>query len=827
MNRCLTLSLLLLAALFNVKGQPLSGVYTIGGVGADYQTISAAATHLGASGINGPVVFNIAPGTYIENVVIGPVQGTSAANTITFQSTTTDSTDVIITHPSGTTSLDNYVVRFNGASYTSLRYVTLMRNDTNAYSQVVDIMNGSHHINLYHNRIIGTQANSSATFKSLLYAPNQSSMSNIVLDGNRFENGSYGAYLIGIGALICCIDQGNMVINNHFVNQYHAAIMLSYQWGPLIENNIIESSSPANGFGLYTFYADNGLRITKNRVSLVNGKGIYVHNTNLAGLPVNLIANNFVAVGGTSAADGIMLDNSRWCNVLFNSVHIYNSSTGSSAFKVNGILAEYNELYNNVLANSGGGFSAYVAGNTVNPLISGNYNNFFVTGSFTGFWQSAGNQATLVDYRTSSGMEQQSVAINPMFVSNTDLHSRSPHMNNLGSVSYPTSTPAITHDIDGDLRCNVTPDIGADEYSAGDLEILAVDTLYSLCEGGEPAIKVTVVNTLPYDFNDTLNIYYQFGSLPVDTYWCHLSIPPDDTIVVYLSGNSKIPVAGSYTLKIFHDYYWDIDRSNDTISVNVTVSAPLIVDLGGDFILCTNESRILAAPGNFTSYRWHDNSTDSTWLANGVQMIPGIHTVWLIAKDFHQCTGTDSIMVTVHPHPEPVITIDPSFTGVIAGDTVTVICSKLFTIIRCGQFNSYLWSNSTSDSVIQIMPDTYSIGMYQIDVTVTNDYNCQGIDSIRFYVDECESVEELIQEVCYRIYPNPSATGIFNIEFYEGTPVKFLRIFNTTGRTVGEIVLVSDIERSITIDISGFPKGIYLLQMLSGERYITEKLILR
>lgn len=825
MNRCLTLSLLLLMSFFNVKGQPLSGVYTIGGASADYQTISAAATHLNSAGINGPVVFNIAPGTYTENFVIGPVQGASATNTITLQSTTTDSTDVIITHPSCTTSLDNYVVRFNGASYTTLRYLTLMRTDTNTYSQVVDIMNGSHHINFYHNRIIGTPASSSATFKSLLYALNNSSMSNIVLEGNRFENGSYGVYLIGIGALICCIDQGNMVINNHFANQYHAAVMLSYQWGPIIENNIIESSSPANGFGIYTFYADNGLRITKNRISLVNGKGIYVHNTNLAGVPVNLVANNFVAIGGTSVADGILIENTRWCNIFFNSVNIYNSNISSNAFRINGILSEFNELYNNVLASPGGGFAIYVSNNTVNPLGSSNYNNLYTTGTNTGFWQSAGNQVTLNDYRQISTMELQSVAIDPMFVSNTDLHSRSPHMNNRGTVSYSASTPPVTDDIDGDIRCAVTPDMGADEYSAGDLEILAVDTVYSLCEGGEPAIKVTVVNTLPYDFSDTLNIFYQFGNQPVDTFWHHLNMLPDDTIVVYVSGNSKIPVAGSYSLKVFHDYYWDLDRSNDTMIVSVTVSPPVTVDLGGDFSLCTNENRIVLPGGNYAAYLWHDSSADSTWMADGANLAPGTYTVWLRATDIRNCTGADTIEIIVNEHPQPVITIDPSFIRVIGNDTITIMCSKLLTTFRCGTFNSYHWSNGMSDSLFHVMPDTYSTGPDQIAVSVTNDYNCQGIDSLQFYVDVCESVEERITEISYRIYPNPSSSGIFHVEFSAGAPVKLLRIFNTTGNTVGEIAVDTDIEKHITIDICSFPKGIYFLYMMSDESFMTEKLI--
>ena len=63
------------------------------------------------AGICGPVVFEVAPGIYNEQVVIPSIAGVDENNTITFRSANNDSTSVIIT--ASPTASANYVVKFN------------------------------------------------------------------------------------------------------------------------------------------------------------------------------------------------------------------------------------------------------------------------------------------------------------------------------------------------------------------------------------------------------------------------------------------------------------------------------------------------------------------------------------------------------------------------------------------------------------------------------------------------------------------------------------------------------------------------------------------
>src|ERR1700729_2622347 len=89
-SACIMLFLHLCAA-----GQPLSGTYTIGNVSSDFLTIHDAISHMEQSGISGPVIFNLLPGTYRETNEIMQIPG-SVSFVITFESSTGKSNDVVI-----------------------------------------------------------------------------------------------------------------------------------------------------------------------------------------------------------------------------------------------------------------------------------------------------------------------------------------------------------------------------------------------------------------------------------------------------------------------------------------------------------------------------------------------------------------------------------------------------------------------------------------------------------------------------------------------------------------------------------------------------------
>src|SRR5207237_479387 len=71
-------------------------------------------------------------------------------------------------------------------------------------------------------------------------------------------------------------------------------------------------------------------------------------------------------------------------------------------------------------------------------------------------------RATLANWQAATGQDANSLAVNPSFISTTDLHITGPAspVNNAG-----TPVTGFTTDFDGDTRDATTPDIGADEVT--------------------------------------------------------------------------------------------------------------------------------------------------------------------------------------------------------------------------------------------------------------------------------------------------------------------------------------------------------------------------
>ncbi|MEJ2005229.1 MAG: hypothetical protein P8X57_09760 [Cyclobacteriaceae bacterium] len=98
----------------------LSGTYTIGG-GGDYASINAAVAALDASGVSGPVTFNISSGTYTEQVTIPAISGASSTNTITFTSASGNPADVNWEF----NGINDAVIWLDGASHLRFRDMTI------------------------------------------------------------------------------------------------------------------------------------------------------------------------------------------------------------------------------------------------------------------------------------------------------------------------------------------------------------------------------------------------------------------------------------------------------------------------------------------------------------------------------------------------------------------------------------------------------------------------------------------------------------------------------------------------------------------------------
>ena len=130
----------------------LGGVYTIDSSSSassgNYKNFSSALDDLlngkrtDGGSTNGPglkssVVFKVADGIYYEQLLINPIKGSSSAHTITFTSASADSSKVILIDTNTTTSVNNFTIYLDGASFISFKNMTIARDGTGNNTNVI------------------------------------------------------------------------------------------------------------------------------------------------------------------------------------------------------------------------------------------------------------------------------------------------------------------------------------------------------------------------------------------------------------------------------------------------------------------------------------------------------------------------------------------------------------------------------------------------------------------------------------------------------------------------------------------------------------------
>lgn len=210
----------------------LSGIFTIGGTGADYPTLTAAASALSLAGVCGPVTLNIdsASGPYNGQVVFSNVLGSSATNTITINGNGA----VIRATP---TTTDVGVIRLSNASYFTLNRLNVESQATSTGTGI--LLTGGSNFNTIQNCVIDISANVSlvtasagialsGTISSAAGVGNSGSFDTIrnnVIRGAAGGGPYYGITLFGSSATAGCL--GNVVENNEIVDFGFYGVTLS------------------------------------------------------------------------------------------------------------------------------------------------------------------------------------------------------------------------------------------------------------------------------------------------------------------------------------------------------------------------------------------------------------------------------------------------------------------------------------------------------------------------------------------------------------------------------------------------------------------------
>ena len=460
----------------------LDGVFTIGGTNPDYTTFAAAVSDLNTYGVCGPVVFNVRPGTYNEQISLGNIVGTSAINTVTFQSETNNTPDVNLTFQSSSWN-SNYVLELNGAKFVTFKDMT-MTATSSSYGRVVYLTGSSTDDTFDNCELVSPNSNSTSTYMTVVYSDYGSLNHRVTFKDCGIREGSYGMYMYGAGT--GSKEEDVTIQNCEFTGQYYNAFYGYYMDRLKFHDNYLEKSSPVYTYSYYLMYLYYNEDFSVERNVYFSDDDAYYRYlvyTYQAQGSENRFVNNFIMLTHNQPSTyGIGLYAYYGNNLLVAHNTFYMNSTNINTRSIMQYYGSNQQYYNNIFYSAGPSMTNWIY--TPTAVVASDYNLYYGTANILGVWGTSAAQAynNLAGLQAASGMEGNSVSKTVSFAAPLlgDLHLVYPSEDD--TDLFGTLLNNVTDDIDHEAR--IQPYMGADEACY----IEAGSVTYDFVDGsGQPA----------------------------------------------------------------------------------------------------------------------------------------------------------------------------------------------------------------------------------------------------------------------------------------------------------------------------------------------------
>jgi len=338
----------------------LSGEFTIGkSDNADFSSIQQASDALICGGISSPVTFRLENGIYNEKVIFSHITGTSALNTIVFESKSGEKSDVIVSNQSS-----DATIVLNGTSYVSFENITIDHKKA-AYGNCVRAEGKASHLTFNNVILDGVEAAVQGSNSAVLYMNANAAKSDITIKDCEINNGSIG--LCKSGMSTDARDSKTVITGNLFFNQNESGIVMTNEDAPELVNNVVSSTSSFKGFKAIALdNASNQIIITKNVINAPNGAvGLSLTNCEAKDSNLGQITNNSIVAG----AAGISLNGSTDNQILnFNRVKL-SMNGGNKSYYANSSSGNNINMMNNIFFDmTTGGYT--ILGNSYKDLFN-------------------------------------------------------------------------------------------------------------------------------------------------------------------------------------------------------------------------------------------------------------------------------------------------------------------------------------------------------------------------------------------------------------------------------------------------------------------------
>lgn len=300
----------------------------------------------------------------------------------------------------------------------------------------------------------------------------------------------------------------------------------------------------------------------------------------------------------------------------------------------------------------------------------------------------------------------------------------------------------------------------------------------------------------------TFQYYWDFGDGNVSS-----SMDPNHT---YSTG-------GTYLVCLTAIYNDSINFCSDTACYNVTV-----VDSSGgsscnaDFSFSTSGSNAYftnSSAGSFLFYSWDfgDGSTSNDENPSNSYTVSGDYLVCLTIWDsISSCTSTHCDTVSIAADSTGGTSCNAQFTV----NSGTGFAS--FTNTSAGSSLFYSWDFGDGSTSYDENPTNYysSTGEYFVCLTIWDSItSCTSTYCDSIYISADSTTAGIFESeiLDFMVYPNPSKS-VVNVSF-NGNISGSIRVTDLMGR---EMKLLPILTSSSKIDVSAFPKGVYLIQVIDN-----------
>ncbi len=636
-------------------------------------------------GISGPVVFDVAPGSgpYTEKITFNNVPGISATNTIRINGNGN-------TVQYMNSANDRQLLTLSNMSYLSIDSLTFKTlsptygwgalltgncasdSITRCFFDLASMQGGFFDDNA-HGIVFSGALN--ATASTGVSAKNCYLGYNHIKGTNQAGGTFYGIFLAGSPQ-----DSNNVVAYNEVENFSYCGIFGYPTYNLKILYNDIHRKnkvSPSMFYGISTPQLGSSgflrikVEISGNRVH--DAASVSDPNATFYGISFGtrysqdntdiydtvLVTNNVIYNVGQSGGPvyGLDFGNSSRANtyVYHNTVNVNLTSTGNGpvyGMYSNHNVTSYNPydttyVRNNLVSITGGSTGTKYGFYYMNVMNSGQdmvlqRNNIYVNSSQPGAQyycaNSGTNYPTIADFQAANPyMEAGSLSVDPQFLPVAGSLIPGNALLQGNGVDLQT---VVSHDIDGVPR-SVAPTPGAFEpvYDAGVTAL--VSPAASFCAGKHPVtVSLANMGQLPISM---VTVYWSVNDImqaPV-TYSGMLdagNTPPDtDTLTL---GNVFFPANTTTAIKAWTSIpngAADADAGNDTLSISLSPSFSLPVDLGADTAICAGSSLVLDAGNPGAVYVWDNGAGTQLRQVSAA----GTYFVSVTAPD--GCEGTDTL----------------------------------------------------------------------------------------------------------------------------------------------------------------------------------------